>query len=598
MAITLDISGKQMKIRVLQGPNFASDRDNIKTLAQKKPIYTLQGDISRFSHWEVPLTEFGNLVTKIPKESIVLQSDKAKEIMSAYLASSADMLSLPLIEGEIKWKRTPKYPEQEQAVRINASKDRILLAVRCGLGKSWISLMRAKVLGAKKVLVIGPSKNNFPTWRSEVSKTTDWSVVKYHGTPQQRKKLKQSLDADVVYTTYTMAHELKDIKFDQVIADEAHNICHRKTKAFQNLDALMKGNPDAGLMLLSGTPILHKPKDLWAPTYLINPQIAGDEWSWTRRYEKVIRKMQKKVPIRQGSSYATDEHGRIKTRTIEIPIETAPQNLGDLAERIKSFTFRFKGEEYLKFEDKIELQIVEMSPRQKELYRQAQEELFLDLSEKKLKLGEKLGRITRFLQICEGSFNLDPAWEDSGKLDYLTDELNAATDKRIVWSRFLPISQILYKKYKDKGVVYNGSLSPIQRMVSIWNFQGCDTKEDLEEWKKHNKTHYTEPGQAQFLFGVIDRGASAGLNLNSCAKQYFTSFSWNGGINEQTAARIKRLSQEADEVYTEIILTEAPKDFEENSFKLTLQNYATTIDILDGKEDNGFIKVQDLISLL
>lgn len=587
-----------MKIRVLQGPNFALDRDKIKSLASKKPIYTLQGEISKFSHWEVPLTEFGNLLTKIPKENVILQSDKAKEMMAEYISSSADMLSLPPIEGEIKWKRSPKYPEQEKAIRINASKKKILLALRCGLGKSFVALMRAQVLGKKKVLIIGPSKNNYPTWRSEVDKTVDWSISKYHGTPQQRKKLRASLTSDVVYTTYTMAHELKDIPFDQVIADEAHNICHRKTKAFQNLDAVMKANPSAGLMLLSGTPILHKPKDLWAPTYLINPQIAGDEYSWQRRYEKVIRKMQKKVPIRMGNSYATDDQGRVKTRIIEIPIETAPQNLDDLAERIKSFTFRFKGEEYLKFEDKIELQIVEMTTRQKELYRQAREELFLELSEHKLKLGEKLGRITRFLQICEGAFNLDPSWEDSGKLDYLTDELNSANDKRIVWSRFLPISQKLYDKYKTQGVVYNGSLSPIQRMVSIWNFQGCETKEDLEEWKKHNKTHFTEPGQAQFLFGVIDKGASAGLNLNSCAKQYFTSFSWNGGINEQTAARIKRLSQEADEVYTEIILSESPKNFEENSFKLTLQNYATTLDILDGKEDNGFIKVQDLITLL
>jgi hypothetical protein len=597
MTITLDISGKNMKLKVLKGPSFALDRDKIKSLSSKKPIYRLQDEVSKFSHWEVPVTEFGNLLGKIPKGEILFLSDQAKELLDSYELASSDLMSLPPFTGDIPWKRTPRYPEQELAIRLNKSKNRVLLAFSCGMGKSFIALMRSVVLGAKKILIVGPSKNNFPTWRAEVTKTLDASIVKYHGTPAQRKKLREAIDSEIVYTTYSIAQELKNHKFDLIIADEAHNICHRKTKAFQGLEAVSKANPEAGLILLSGTPILHKPRDLWAPTHLINPQIAGDEYAWKNRYEKVTRMMKKQVPIKTPEGFARDGEGKIRYRTLEIPLETRPQNLDELTERIKSFTFRFKGSNYLNFEDKIELQIVEMTSRQKELYRQAKDELFLDLSEKQLKLGEKLGRITRFLQICEGSFNLDPAWQDSGKLNYLFDELDSATDKRIVWSRFLPSSEVLYKRYGDRAVIYNGSLSQTQRNVSIWNFQGCETKEDLAEWKKYNKTSF-EPGQAQFLFGVIDKGASAGLNLNSCSKQYFTSFSWNGSINEQTAARIKRLSQEADEVYTEIILSEAPKDFEENAFKLTLRNYLTTIDILDGKEDNSFTKINDLINLL
>lgn len=589
-----------MKLRVLAGLDFAECRDKIKKLAGKKPIYSMQSGVSKFSHWEVPTTELGTLLSLIPKERILLQSDKAKSLIASFELESADPATLPPIEDNIDWKIPPKFPQQEEFIRINPSKGRMILAPPPGAGKSFMSITRSKVLNKRKILVICPSKNNYPTWRAEITKFTDYSCMKYHGTPVQRKKLRQALDADVVVTTYTIAHELKDVNFDQIIADEAHNVCHSKTKAFKNLESILKALPNAGVLLLSGTPILHKPRDLWAPVHLLSPAIAGDEWAWQRRYEEVVQSIQKKVPIRQGSSYAVDENGKIKTRLIEIPLVVRNRNLDELAERIRPLMYRFKLDKELAFEDRVEIQRVEMTPRQRELYNQARSDLHLELSTGQLKLAkEKLGRITRFLQIAEGAFNLDENLLESGKYAYLFDELDAARDKRIVWSRFLPGSKILYERYKDKAVLYNGEMTQIQRNLAIWNFQGCENEADLAEWRKYNKNpNFTEPGQALFLFGVIDRGASAGLNLHSCSKQYFTSFSYNGSINEQTAARIKRLSQEAPEVYTEIILSETPNNFEEAAFQLSLKNFAITLDILDGKEDNSYRRVNDLIKLL
>ncbi len=234
------------------------------------------------------------------------------------------------------------------------------------------------------------------------------------------------------------------------------------------------------------------------------------------------------------------------------------------------------------------------------MYRQAKEELQIDLSSGVLKLSKDiLGRITRFLQICEGCFNLDESNLSSGKLDYLFEELDQAEDKRIVWSRFKPITEILHKRYKDRSVIYNGDYSQTHKDVAIWNFQGCETPQDYKDWEKYNKCKFNNPGEADFLFGTIDKGCTAGLNLDRCCKQYFPSFSWNGGVNEQTAARIKRLNQMADEVYTEFVLVDIPRTkFEENAFKLVLANYATTLAILDGKEDLTHLKIQELMRLI
>lgn len=599
MPITLDISGKNMKIKVLRGLDFEELRDKVKLLSGKKPMYNLIDGQSKFDYWEVPVSQFGNLLSHIAKERILLQSEAAKALMSKYSMDTAGLLELPPITKEIKWKRPPRFPEQEQYIRINEAKQKMVLAPAPGLGKSGMSLMRAQVLGATRVLVVGPSKSNYTTWRAEVDKTTDWTTIEYHGTTAKRKKIRESenfLQANVVYTTYTMAHELVGFPFEQVICDEAHTICHSNTKLFKNIKKLMKSLPEAGLQLLSGTPIQHKPQDYWALTHLVNEMIAGDEGAWQKMYEKVEKTIIKKVPVKTANGYALDEFGRVKLRKIEIPTKTSPQNIEHLSGRIKPFTFRLKRDKFVDFEDRTDIQLVPMLPRQLEMYRQAKEELYLELSTGQLKLSkEAFGRLTRFLQICEGCFNLDENVHDSGKFDYLYSQLDAAKDKRIVWGRFKPGSHILYEKYKDRASIYNGDFTQIQKNVALWNFQGCETKQDLEDWKKYNKTKFTEPGQADFLFATIDRGCTAGLNLDKCSKQYFTSFSWAGNINDQTSARVKRLNQLAEEVYTEFIITEG---WEENALALTFRNLAVTLDILDGKSDVSYQQIQSLINKL
>jgi len=601
MAVTLDISGKNMYLKALRGPDWEENRDKIKKLADKKPRYELVDGYSKFTHWEVPVTELGNLIDLVGVKGILPQGPKAQKAIDDYVFDTIDIAELPLYKGEIKHKRPPKNADQEAYIRIDLRKTRLIAAVSPGGGKTYISLSRATLLGGKKLLVVGPSKNNFTTWRSEVEKTTDFTTIKYHGTPKQRKKLLEEVDNyEVVYTTYTMVHELVGKQFDQVIMDEAHVLAHETTKLFKNASKIMKSLPNAGLQLLSGTPIQHKPKDLWALVHLINPVIAGQKSSWVNMYEKVVKSIYKNVPIKTGNGYALDEKGRVKTRRIEIPIKVEPCNLDHLRNRTKSLIYRKTIKDHVNFEDIVDVQLVEMLPRQLEMYREAREELFLELSNKQLKLSANmLGRITRFLQICEGCFNLDENIKDSGKFDYLFDQLDQADDKRIVWRKFKTGTDYLLDRYKDRAVVYNGDLTQIQRDVAIWNFQGCETKQDYEEWEKHNKTKFTEPGQAQFLFGVMDKGASAGRNLPACSHQYFTSLDWNGNINAQTAARIARLNQMADEIYTEIILTEVPgTHFEENAYRLIMNNYLVTLGILDGIESKSYTEVQNLLKII
>ena len=332
---------------------------------------------------------------------------------------------------------------------------------------------------------------------------------------------------------------------------------------------------------------------------MINSIVAGSEYSWIKRYEKVEKSIFKHVPVKTSDGYALDERGRVKTRKIEIPILVSNQNMPELHQRTKSFLFRRKLSDHVSFKDRMETQLVEMLPRQLKMYQEAKEELMIELSDRTLKMKNALSRVTRFLQICEGCYNLDSTIQDSGKLEYLFDELDNADDKRVIWSRFLPCHEILKKKYGKRIAISNGEMTPIQRSMAVWNFQGCVTKQDRLDWEKYNKGEYEEPGQVDFLAMTIDRGSSVGLNIPSCSKQYCLSPTYNGNINEQAFSRLKRLTQQAEEVYTEIILTEVPHTrFEEKVFKKIMANYAVTLDILDGQDNPGNLSIKELIDLI
>jgi hypothetical protein len=182
----------------------------------------------------------------------------------------------------------------------------------------------------------------------------------------------------------------------------------------------------------------------------------------------------------------------------------------------------------------------------------------------------------RLLQIAEGAYNIDENSEESGKLEYICHDLDNTEDKVIIWSRFKPVTHILYKKYRDKAVLYNGDVPLRDRILAKYAFQGgLSENEELiwhqnrgklpisyikkgepEYYKPKFNGHIRAPGGAQFFFGTLDFRSSIGINLhNSCSRQIFPSFHFNGGVNEQAKSRLTRLGQEADKVVTQYLVS-------------------------------------------
>ena len=175
------------------------------------------------------------------------------------------------------------------------SRGRILLADEMGLGKTVTSL--AIMLAYKSewpLLILCPASLRY-TWPAEIEKfcpklphsavyvVRGFDDCDFHSNPNKRANIK------IVVATYSLlqnrsaaARALQQFNFRCVIADESHNFKEKKSqRCTLAMPILLKANR---LLLLSGTPALARPVELWAQLHCINKDLFGAYSNFTKRY--------------------------------------------------------------------------------------------------------------------------------------------------------------------------------------------------------------------------------------------------------------------------------------------------------------------------
>ena len=597
MPISLDIVDKyKLKIKVLRGPDFEEQRDLVKKLYNKVPIYGLEDGRDKFLYWEVPRNQMLEILRMFKDSEIVIQSNKAKDLIKYYRNLMSPIDSLPRFKGALTGIKRNLFKHQEDFVRLPVSRDRLICAFDPGLGKALTSLARVHVLGGGKTLVVCPN-SIMENWVTEIQESyiEDKSCVIYHGTIKKREKLKDiARSADIVICPYTMVKELSDIPFKHIIIDEAQIVSRMNLKRTAVKNMLNK-NPESSVQLLSGTPVLHKPSDLWSLTDLLYPELAGDRESWKNRYERVVRVIVKPITVKDRSGQVVLDPNTMKpmVRMKTIPVEVVPKNLDELHERTKSYMFRVARNEFVNFEESVDVTFVPLKGKQIPLMQQIGKQAAVQLLDRTLDIPSQLAALTRFLQVCEGAFNLEPDWRDSGKVDYVKEIFTGIDDKLVVWSRFKPITYLLQQLYPKEMVMLNGDMSREERALAIWSFHGVANDQEAEKFKtwRDKYSWKFDPGEARGLSGVIDRYSSLGYNLHRGSRQIVTSFSWNGTVNEQAFSRIKRIGQTADLVYTEYVVSD---DIERRALALVMSNLEACQHIVDGKDSISYKSLQPI----
>jgi hypothetical protein len=474
------------------------------------------------------------------------------------------------------------------------------LCLKTGLGKTVSSLERAKRLGFKKLLIV-TIQAVIEDWEEEIWAALDKDSLVYIGTQPQRAKLRAKQDDyEVVVATYETVAELNLKQFDSFIFDECDTYARTETKRWENLRAVFHTTGPLSRKIpvqqLTATPVGNQPISVWPLLWLVHPMLAGTKASFRNRFHNVERQFEKKMCY-------TRPDGSVHWYKKKIDGKVSLVNKEQLRERLAACLFTFKGSTKLPFEDSERLIAIPMTDQQSEIYEELKENLLAEIGDRKIvKIKDGFSKLTRLLQCAEGLHNFDPDSRESGKLDYLIGVLDRALkrgEKVVVWSRFKPITKILYELYKDHAVLYNGDVSKSRRALAKWSFNGVKSDRQLlrfEQYKVNNPDWLFDPGEAQFFFGIIHSKTSRGMNLQAGAYQLFSSFSFSAYAMEQTKGRLVRIGQKADIVKSRYLHSE--NTWEQPCLAYTLGKRLDAQALVEGTESVSKHQLIDLINIL
>ncbi len=179
------------------------------------------------------------------------------------------------------------YPFQRQGVDWLKSKSKALLADACGLGKTVQAIVAIKELGEISALVICPAtvkynwEREFKIWHPGLSV---WVV---NGSEKIANSNVVIINYDLIYRKNIMPQLLKR-KYNVLICDEGHylkNARAKRTKAVYSKNGL--ADSARRVWLLTGTPILNRPVELYSTLRKLTPDKLGkyaDYITYTKQF--------------------------------------------------------------------------------------------------------------------------------------------------------------------------------------------------------------------------------------------------------------------------------------------------------------------------
>ena len=191
----------------------------------------------------------------------------------------------------------------------------VYLGWEMGLGKSIASILPAILEPEKynRVLIVCPA-NVKRGWLHDMKSDwgldpTEWTM--YDSVSSQC--IVSYFDERFVLVNYDILgkyeKEIMEKPFDMIICDEAHMVKNDKTLNYANIYKIISNNPDAKLVLISGTPASNRMNDLIAPLKLSRHPLGDNRKAFEDRYllrgarNKVIGAMNQEELHRRMASW-------------------------------------------------------------------------------------------------------------------------------------------------------------------------------------------------------------------------------------------------------------------------------------------------------
>ena len=398
------------------------------------------------------------------------------------------------------------YPYQKVGVEFLINNDgKAILADTMGLGKTLQTLAYISTEKLKKTLVVAPASVKY-VWEKEVKKWTKLSPIVI----ESKSSLSTLVHAshDVFIINYDILkrffNEIHALRWDCLVCDEFHYIKNSAAQRTKLTKIIASNIPR--ILLLSGTPLLSRPVELFNGLSLMDPVKWNDWFAFTKRY----------CGGKQGYWGGWEAKGAT--------------NIEELQSRISRYFLRRKKEEVLtELPPKTFIDVpVEMN----EIDRHDYEAILNDFQEyleevkgntddetKKSSQANKLVKLNKLRQATTAA-------KYNTALEMITDMIDNG-EKVVVFSVYNDPLNKLKEKFKSKAVLLTGKTDKDGR------------KNAVEKFQENDKVRL-------FLGGM--KSAGVGITLTAASNVLFIDYSWVPADHEQAADRIHRIGQTAENV--------------------------------------------------
>ncbi len=342
--------------------------------------------------------------------------------------------------------KTVPWTHQIKAFEFAKDRDGTLLAPDMGTGKSMIAIALQQYWESKKILIICP-KAGIGVWPREFKKhsiyeykilTLDSGTVEDRGC-RLNEFLRTEKDNKVAVINYDsfwigkVRGEILDGNFDSVIFDECHRLKSAGGKASRFASYLCKTIPKR--LGLSGTPMPHSPRDIYAQARSICPEIFGtSKTSFELQY-----------CIKGGfGNYQVLGY----------------QNQDDFKRKLDQFMFQVSKEEALDLPEQINVALpFSLEGEIKDIYKKLNRDFYIELDRGEVTASNALVKLLRLQQITSGFVKDDDGKHiiiGNGKIMLLMDVLSdiPASIPVIVFCRFKKDIEMVKDVAKKTGRIY------------------------------------------------------------------------------------------------------------------------------------------------
>jgi len=440
--------------------------------------------------------------------------------------------------------KTKPYAHQLKALEMSHNKEVFAYFMEMGTGKSKVLLDNVAMLFDKgkinSVLIVAP-KGVYKNWYdSEIPihlpDHIDRNVVLWKALITKEQKLKcdslfeqdftklqifiMNVEALSTKKGLDFAHQFLNVKRTLFAVDESTTIKNpgaKRTKNILGLSKLAKYR-----RILTGSPVTKSPLDLYTQCYFLDPFLLDFSSYYAFR-----------------NRYAELRTANFSGRSVQVV--TGYKNLAELAETLKSFSYRVLKDDCLDLPAKTFMKrVIQLTPEQKRVYQQMKSMALAELKGKMTTTVNVITQLMRLQQITCGHFKAD---DDSvqeiknNRITELMDLLDEVEGKAIIWAHWrhdiATIVREIEKEYPGSVMTYYGDTTSDDRQKAIKEIQNPESK-------------------VRFLVGTPQTGGY-GITLTGASTMIYYSNGYDLEKRQQSEARIDRIGQKKPMTYIDIL---------------------------------------------